>query len=109
MTTKKLAASCALSCLIGLPLQASAITIDPTLTTLVADQMGVDSGEVTATARINDDLGADSLDVVELMLAVEEEYSVSIPEETCQNIQTVADLQTVINGGLSSSAYCPHA
>ena len=56
---------------------------------IVVDQLGVDPAEVTATASFAQDLGADSLDAVELIMAFEEAFDVSIPDEQAQNILTV--------------------
>ncbi len=56
---------------------------------IVVDQLGVDPAEVTAAASFAADLGADSLDAVELIMAFEEAFDVSIPDEQAQNILTV--------------------
>lgn len=56
---------------------------------IVVDQLGVDPAEVKATASFATDLGADSLDAVELIMAFEEAFDVSIPDEQAQNILTV--------------------
>ena len=57
--------------------------------TIVANQLGVDEAQVTEDASFIDDLGADSLDTVELIMAFEEEFDVEIPDEDAQNIKTV--------------------
>ncbi|WP_295217514.1 acyl carrier protein [Ruminococcus sp.] len=59
---------------------------------LVVDQLGVDEDEVTAEANIQDDLGADSLDVVDLVMSVEEEFGVKIADEELEGIKTVGDI-----------------
>ena len=56
---------------------------------IVADQLGVDEDQVTEDASFIDDLGADSLDTVELIMAFEEEFDVEIPDEDAQKIKTV--------------------
>ena len=56
---------------------------------IVAEQLGVKAEEVTNTASFVDDLGADSLDTVELVMALEEEFETEIPDEEAENIQTV--------------------
>ncbi|MFZ2708614.1 MAG: acyl carrier protein, partial [Leptotrichiaceae bacterium] len=56
--------------------------------TIVANQLGVDEAQVTEDASFIDDLGADSLDTVELIMAFEEEFDVEIPDEDAQNIKT---------------------
>jgi acyl carrier protein len=58
---------------------------------IVAEQLGVDEGEVTATASFVDDLGADSLDQVELVMAFEEAFDLEIPDEEAEKIRTVQD------------------
>lgn len=60
---------------------------------LIADQLDVDDQEsITETSSITDDLGADSLDVVDLIMALEDEFSVEIPEDQAENIKTVGDI-----------------
>ncbi len=56
---------------------------------IVADQLNVDESEVTPDASFVDDLGADSLDTVELVMAFEEEFGIEIPDEDAEKIQTV--------------------
>ncbi len=64
---------------------------------IIVDQLGVDESEVVETASFIDDLGADSLDTVELVMALEEEFGVEISDEDAEKIQTVADVQKYIN------------
>ncbi len=59
---------------------------------IVVDQLGVDEDQVTEDASFIDDLGADSLDTVELIMAFEEEFDVEIPDEDAQKIKTVKDV-----------------
>ena len=59
---------------------------------IVADQLGVDEDQVTDDASFIDDLGADSVDTVELIMAFEEEFDVEIPDEDAQKIKTVKDV-----------------
>ena len=59
---------------------------------ILADQLGVDEDQVTEDASFIDDLGADSLDTVELIMAFEEEFDVEIPDEDAQKIKTVKDV-----------------
>ena len=59
---------------------------------IVAEQLGVDEDQVTEDASFIDDLGADSLDTVELIMAFEEEFDVEIPDEDAQKIKTVKDV-----------------
>lgn len=58
---------------------------------IVSEQLGVDEGEVTPTASFVDDLGADSLDQVELVMAFEEAFDLEIPDEEAEKIRTVQD------------------
>ena len=68
---------------------------------IIVDKLGVDESEVTADASFTNDLGADSLDTVELIMEFEKEFDVSIPDEQAENIQTVGDavkfLETQLN------------
>jgi acyl carrier protein len=59
--------------------------------TVIVDQLGVDEDDVTEDAAFVDDLGADSLDIVELVMALEEEFGVSIPDEQAEKIKNVGD------------------
>ena len=56
---------------------------------IIIDQLGVDEAEVTSEAKFIDDLGADSLDTVELVMALEEEFGIEIPDEDAEKITTV--------------------
>lgn len=58
---------------------------------IIVEQLGVDEEEVTEQASFVDDLGADSLDIVELVMALEEEFDVEIPDEDAEKLATVAD------------------
>ena len=58
---------------------------------IVAEQLGVEEAQVLAESSFMDDLGADSLDTVELVMALEEEFDIEIPDEDAEKIQTVND------------------
>jgi acyl carrier protein len=58
---------------------------------IIVEQLGVDEGEVTSSASFVDDLGADSLDTVELVMAFEEGFDIEIPDEDAEKIRTVQD------------------
>ncbi len=58
---------------------------------IVADRLGVEAEKVTAEASFIDDLGADSLDIVELVMAFEEEFGIDIPDDAAEKILTVKD------------------
>ena len=62
------------------------------VTSILVDQLDVDEEKVTMEASISDDLGADSLDVVELVMSLEEEFNIEIPDEEVENIKTVGDI-----------------
>ncbi|MBS6315600.1 MULTISPECIES: acyl carrier protein [Porcipelethomonas] len=63
---------------------------------IVADQLDVEEEKVTAEASITEDLGADSLDVVDLVMSIEEEFDIEIPDEAVENIKTVGDIVSYI-------------
>ncbi|MBB4097509.1 acyl carrier protein [Sphingomonas kyeonggiensis] len=67
------------------------------VTALVVDHLGVDANDVTPTASFIDDLGADSLDIVELVMAFEEEFGVEIPDDAAEKISTVGDAVSYIS------------
>jgi acyl carrier protein len=58
---------------------------------IIVDQLGVEEDEVTPQAHFIEDLGADSLDIVELVMALEEEFGIEIPDEEAEKISTVGD------------------
>jgi acyl carrier protein len=58
---------------------------------IIVDQLGVNEGEVTPAASFVDDLGADSLDIIELVMAFEEAFNIEIPDEDAEKIKTVKD------------------
>jgi len=70
--------------------------------TVIAEQLGVKTEEVTDQAKFVDDLGADSLDTVELVMALEEEYGIEIPDEDAEKLTTVGDAIKYIEEKLAS-------
>ncbi|HVB98192.1 MAG TPA: acyl carrier protein [Candidatus Dormibacteraeota bacterium] len=64
---------------------------------IIVEQLGVDEAEVTPTASFVDDLGADSLDTVELVMAFEEAFGIEIPDEDAEKIATVQDAVNYID------------
>lgn len=64
---------------------------------VIVDQLSVDEAQVTPTASFQQDLGADSLDTVELVMAFEEEFGTEIPDEEAEKIQTVQDAVSYIS------------
>ncbi len=69
---------------------------------IVVEQLGVDESEVTPEASFIDDLGADSLDTVELVMALEEEYGVEVSDEDAEKLRTVGDVVKYIEEHSSS-------
>ena len=63
---------------------------------IIVEQLGVDENQVDPSASFVDDLGADSLDIVELVMALEEEYDLEISDEEAEKIRTVGDVVTYI-------------
>lgn len=59
---------------------------------LIAEQLDVEEANIQESSSITDDLGADSLDVVDLVMALEDEFSIEIPEDQVENIKTVGDI-----------------
>ncbi len=64
---------------------------------IIVDQLGVEEDVVTAEASIQEDLGADSLDIVDLIQTIEDEYDLSIPDEAVEEIKTVGDIVSYID------------
>ncbi|MBI4971350.1 MAG: acyl carrier protein [Candidatus Omnitrophica bacterium] len=67
------------------------MAVNDKITEIIVEQLGVKPEEVTPEASFVDDLGADSLDTVELVMALEEEFGIEIPDEDAEKIQTVGD------------------
>ncbi len=67
---------------------------------IIVDKLGVDESEVTIEASFTNDLGADSLDTVELIMEFEKEFNISIPDEQAENIGTVGDAVTYLEQNL---------
>ncbi len=65
------------------------MSIEKKVMDIIVDQLGVDEKQVTGTAKFVEDLGADSLDTVELVMALEEEFDIEIPDDAAEKISTV--------------------
>ena len=70
---------------------------------IIVDQLGAEEDAVTVDANIQDDLGADSLDVVDLIQNIEDEFDLSIPDEDVEDIKTVGDLARYIEKNSSDA------
>src|SRR5208337_1403642 len=70
---------------------------------MIVEQLGVNESEVVPEAKFIDDLGADSLDIVELVMALEDEYSIEIPDEDAEKIETVGDAIRYIEEHIKSA------
>ncbi|MBE9230880.1 acyl carrier protein [Cuspidothrix issatschenkoi LEGE 03284] len=71
---------------------------------IIADQLGAEEGKITAQSSFVDDLGADSLDTVELVMAFEEAFDIEIPDEEAEKIKTVQDAVDYIGKQATKSA-----
>jgi acyl carrier protein len=72
--------------------------LEERVTEIIVEQLGVSKQEVVPEASFIDDLGADSLDIVELVMAMEEEFDIEIPDDDAEKIQTISDAISYIRG-----------
>ena len=63
---------------------------------LIADELSIDEAKITLESRLSEDLGADSLDAVELIMALEDEFGVEVSDEIAQSIRTVGDIVNIL-------------
>jgi acyl carrier protein len=68
---------------------------------IVAEQLGVERADVTKDASILDDLGADSLDVVELVMTLEEAFDIEVPDDAVEEMRTIGDIQRFVESRAS--------
>lgn len=73
------------------------MSVNPKVKDIIVEQLGVDPEKVKSEASFIDDLGADSLDIVELVMAMEEEFDLEIPDEDAEKLKTVNDVQTYLS------------
>ncbi len=73
------------------------------VTDIIVEQLGVDASEINADAHFINDLGADSLDTVELIMEFEKEFSIEIPDENAEKIQTVGEAIAYVEEAMASS------
>ena len=76
------------------------MALEERVSKIVVEQLGVSRDEVVADASFIDDLGADSLDIVELVMAMEEEFDIEIPDEDAEKIQTIGAAIAYLKGKL---------
>ena len=74
------------------------MSVEAKVKQIIVEQLGVDEAQVDSTASFVEDLGADSLDIVELVMAFEEAFDLDIPDEDAEKIQTVKDAVEYIDG-----------
>ena len=74
------------------------MSVEEKVKEIIVDQLGVDEKQVNSEASFIDDLGADSLDTVELVMALEEEFDIEIPDEDAEKISTVQNAVDYIKG-----------
>lgn len=67
---------------------------------ILSEQFDVEEDSITAETTLADDLGADSLDVVDLLMSIEDEFEIEIPDEEIENIRTVSDLVSYIESNI---------
>jgi acyl carrier protein len=72
------------------------MALNPKIKEIIVEQLGVDPEKVKSEASFIDDLGADSLDIVELVMAMEEEFDIEIPDEDAEKLRTVNDVVTYL-------------
>ncbi len=72
------------------------MSVNPKVKEIIVEQLGVDSEKVKSEASFIDDLGADSLDIVELVMAMEEKFDLEIPDEDAEKLKTVNDVQVYL-------------
>ena len=64
---------------------------------IIVEQLGVNADQVTADAKLMEDLGADSLDAVELVMALEEEFGIEVPDDEAEKLTSMGDIKTYID------------
>jgi acyl carrier protein len=81
----------------------TAVDMKKRIVEIIATQLGIDQADITPQANVVDDLGADSLDVVELIMALEEEFNLEIPDEEAEKIKNVQDIFTYMESVLKAA------
>ena len=78
--------------------------LEAKIRSIMAERLGVESDAVTPDANILDDLGADSLDVVELVMSLEEEFNIEVPDEEVEEMRTVSDVERYVIKAVGAAA-----
>jgi len=78
------------------------MALDKRVSQLIVEQLGVTEEEIKPEASFIDDLGADSLDIVELVMAMEEEFDIEIPDEDAERLQTIGDATSYLKERLGA-------
>ena len=76
--------------------------LEDRVSAIIVEQLGVTKEELAPRASFIDDLGADSLDIVELVMAMEEEFDIEIPDDDAEKIQTIEDVITYVKGKIEA-------
>ncbi len=76
--------------------------LEDRVSAIIVEQLGVTKEELAPRASFIDDLGADSLDIVELVMAMEEEFDIEIPDDDAEKIQTIEDVVTYVKGKIEA-------
>jgi acyl carrier protein len=79
-------------------------SVETRIRTIVAEQLGVQLDEIRPDANILDDLGADSLDVVEMVMSLEEAFDIEVPDEEVEEMRTIADIERYVSKAVSQAA-----
>ncbi len=78
------------------------MSLEDRVSGIIIEQLGVAKEDIAPEANFIDDLGADSLDIVELVMAMEEEFDIEIPDDDAEKIQTIGDAFSYVKGRLGS-------
>ena len=78
------------------------MALEDRVSEIIVEQLGVTKGEVVPDASFAKDLGADSLDIVELVMAMEEEFDIEIPDDDAEKIQTIGDAMAYVKERLGA-------
>ena len=68
---------------------------------ILADQLDINADDIEITSKLSDDLGADSLDAIDIVMSVEDQYSIEVPDEVIKSIKTVEDIVSFIEANIS--------